>query len=42
MLKPLKANYRVGILRVRVYILPSRGKKRSLAALIGARRPDYY
>jgi hypothetical protein len=42
MLKLLKANYRVGITRVGAHILPSKGRKRSLVALIGIYWPDYY
>ena len=42
MLKPLKANHRVSISRLRAYILPSRDRKRSLVALIDTHRPDYH
>jgi hypothetical protein len=41
-LKPLKANYKVSITRVKAHILPSRGRKRGLATLIGACQPDYH
>jgi hypothetical protein len=37
MLKPLKADLRVGISRVGARILPSKGRKGSLVALIGIR-----
>jgi hypothetical protein len=36
-LEPLKANYKVGISRVEVCILLSKGKKSGLVALIGIR-----
>jgi hypothetical protein len=35
MLKPLKANYRVSISRVRACILLSRGREHGLVTLIG-------
>jgi hypothetical protein len=41
-LKPLKANHRVSITRVRARILLSRGRKRGPVTLIGTRRLDYY
>ena len=34
-LKPLKADHRVGITRLRARILPSRGRKRGLVASMG-------
>jgi hypothetical protein len=36
-LKPLKANYKVNITRVGARILPFKGKKRGLVALISTR-----
>ena len=41
-LKPLEANYRVGISRVGARILPSRGIKGGLVALISIHWPDYH
>ncbi len=41
-LKPLEANYRVGITRVGARILPSRGGKCGPATSMGARRPNYH
>lgn len=42
MLKPLEADYRVGISRVGARILPFKGRKSSLIASIGTRWPDYH